>query len=282
MPLYQHVALAAAFTPRLPALLAEARELTKNVGGRLSLIHAGESSGEKEARFRAAFEAAGLLPETPVLWASGSPSEAILRTIEAEGVDLLVAGALEKERGLRYYLGSVARDLVREAPCSLVLFTSPREEPAPVREVVVVTDFSEIALIALRKAVRFAEHAGAERVQVLRVYPTYGEAMALTDETRGGQAGYHARTFAEEQALLNDIIDAVGQTAVPVEPVTVDDERHAGMVVSRFARESEADLLVMPSAGRDSHFFERLFPSDMEWVLREIPCNLWVAREPLR
>jgi hypothetical protein len=37
----------------------------------------------------------------------------------------------------------------------------------------------------------------------------------------------------------------------------------------------------MPSSSQTSHFFERLFPSDMEWVLREIPCNLWVARERL-
>ena len=40
-----------------------------------------------------------------------------------------------------------------------------------------------------------------------------------------------------------------------------------------------AELLVMPSAGGSGHFFERLFPSDMEWVLREIPCTLWVIRD---
>jgi len=281
MALYHRVALAAAFTPRLPALLAETRELLQHVGGELAIIHAGEASDEKRARFRSALETASLPPETPVHFAPGNPSAAILRVVDDQRIDLLVAGALEKERGLRYFLGSVARDLVREAPCALILYTAPRENPEPVRQIVVVADFSEVTLIALQKAVRFAESAGARRVQVVRVYPTYGETIALTDEGRGGRSSYRARTLADEEALLADVIDAVGRTSVDVEPVTIDDERHAGHAVSRFARSNHTDLLVMPSARPDARFLERLFPSDMEWVLREIPCNLWVARERL-
>lgn len=281
MTLYQHVALAAAFSPRLPALLAETRELLVHVGGELSVIHADEASEDKRERFADALENAGLPRDTPVHFAPGNPSAAILRTVEEQHVDLLVAGALEKERGLRYLLGSVARDLVREAPCSLILFTNPREKPEPVRQIVVVADFSEMTLIALQKTLRFAESAGTGRVQIVRVYPTYGETVALTDERRGGKSSYRARTLADEEDLLADVIDAVGHTTVHVEPVTIDDERHAGLAISRFARSNETDLLVIPSARPDARFIERLFPSDMEWVLREIPCNLWVARERL-
>src|SRR5690606_13816654 len=110
----------------------------------------------KEARLREAARAAGLPEDTPIHWMSGPPAEAILRAVEQQQVDLLMAGALEKEAPLRYYLGAVAHNLVREAPCSLLLFTEPRRTPEPFRRVVVVTDYSEGALVAFVKALRFA------------------------------------------------------------------------------------------------------------------------------
>jgi nucleotide-binding universal stress UspA family protein len=196
-------------------------------------------------------------------------------------MDLLMAGALEKERALRYYLGSVAHNLVREAPCSLLLLTDPSPEPAPFRRVVVVTDYSESAAVAFAKALRFAAAEEAEVVHVVRVLSEYGEAMLFSEGVRRERAQhYQARSKAEEEALLADFVAAAGLSGVPVEAHLV--EGRTGLVVARFVRDRGADLLVMPSSNRQSHFFERLFPSDMEWVLREIPCTLWVARERLQ
>ena len=281
MPPYQHVGVAVAFSPRLHALLAEVAHHRAHFAPRLSLIHAGAHADAKEDELRRALRAVALPDDTPIHWAaSGAPDEAILKAVEQHHVDLLMAGALEKERPLRYYLGSVAHNLVREAPCSLLLLTEPRREPAALRRLVVVTDYSESALVAFVKALRFASSEGAEAVHVVRVLSQYGEAMVLSDGVGRERAqAYHTRTLAEEQALLQDFLDAAGRHDVPVEGHVL--EGRTGVVVAEFVREREADLLVMPSASRASHFFERLFPSDMEWVLREIPCNLWVARERL-
>lgn len=282
MSLYQHLGVAVAFSPRLHALLAEAAFHAPHFASRLSLIHAGAHTPEKEARFREALLETGLPEDTPIHWGEhGTPEEAILRAVEKRQVDLLLAGALEKERPLRYYLGSVAHNLVREAPCSLLLLTEPSTEPAPVRRIVVVTDYSESALIAFGKALRFASSEEAEVVHVIRVLSEYGEAMVLSEGLRRERAqAYQRRTLEEEQALLADFVAAAGRHEVPVEPHVI--EGRTGFVAAQFTREHRADLLVMPSASRHSHFFERLFPSDMEWVLREIPSNIWVARERLQ
>lgn len=224
---------------------------------------------------------AGIPEETDIYWMDGSPAAAILRAVDQFGIDLLLAGALEKERPLRYYLGSVAHDLVREAPCSLLLLTEPRTEPLPIRRIVMVTDFSEQSLIALTKAIRLAEREEAEQVFVIRVLSEYGNAMILSEGVRRERAqSYRNLNREQEQEQLQNLIDAAGYTSVNIEARCV--EGHTGYVAAQFARKHKADLLVMPSAGQHGHFFERLFPSDMEWVLREIPCNLYVAREHIR
>jgi nucleotide-binding universal stress UspA family protein len=281
MALYQHAGVAVAFSPRLDALLAEAAFHAAHLAARLSLVHAGEPTPEKEARLREAAEAAGLPADTPVHWMSGAPEEAILKAVGQHQIDLLMAGALEKAGTLTYYLGGVAHDLVREAPCSLLLFTEPRQEPEALRRVVVVTDYSEPSLVAFVKALRFAASEGVEKVFLVRVLPQYGDAMVLTEGLGRERAQtLQQRTRAEEEALLRDFVDAAGQRAVEVEAVVI--EGRSGLSAAQFTREKDADLLVMPSERHASHFFERLFPTDMEWVLREIPCNVWVVRERLQ
>jgi hypothetical protein len=68
---------------------------------------------------------------------------------EKEGVDLLIAGALEgKDVASRSFLGAVARPLAKLARCSLLLLTHPQIGPNPFRRIVVITDFSDCAKTA--------------------------------------------------------------------------------------------------------------------------------------
>jgi len=281
MSLYPHLGVAVAFSPRLRNLLAEAAAHWPRFSEKVSLLHAGPHSPEKEEALRDALRDAGLPIDTAIHWSpSGSPADAILRMVDQHQIDLLLAGALERERPLRYYLGSVAHNLVRHSPCSLLLLTEPSAEPKPFRDIVVVTDYSEAAAVAFARVLRFTVQNGADAVHVVRVLSQYGEAMILSEGVRRAHAeAYHARTKAEEKSLLADFVASAGVQGAPVEPHVL--EGRTGVVIAQFVRETKADLLVMPSSSQTSHFFERLFPSDMEWVLREIPCNLWVARERL-
>ena len=278
MKLYQNAGIAIAFSPRLTALLAEAAQRAEYLAASYSLIHAGAATPDKEAHLQQALQETGLPADTPIYWAPGDPADAILRTVREQRLDFLLAGALERERTLRYFMGSVAHNLVRQAPCSLMLFTEPRTEPEPMQRMALVTDYSEDALIALVKAFRFAEEEGVEQVYVVRVLSQYGEAMVMADGIRREQADvYQAVTLQEEQSMLQDFVDAAGRVDVPVEPLCI--EGHPGHAVAQFVRKRAVDLLVMPTGSGFGHFFERLFPSGMEWLLREIPCNMWVVRE---
>ena len=277
MPLYKHLGVAVALSPRLDALLAETVFHAEAFAPRLSLIHAGRHSVETEDRLRAAMRKAEI-PDEEIIWVEGDPDQAIVNAIRDHGIDLLLAGALEKEQALRYYLGSVAHNLVREAPSSLLLLTEPSVDPKPLRRIVVVTDYTEYSLIALTRAIRFAEKEQAEQLTVIRVLSDYGTAMVLSEGIRRDHARVLQNTTrGEEEELLRNLVDAAGSSSIPIDAKCI--EGHTGYVAAHFAREQKADLLVMPSSNWHSHFLERLFPSDMEWVLREIPCNLWVIRE---
>jgi len=278
MQIYQHIAVAVRMSPRLSPLLAEAGRMAERLNARLSLIHIGQ--GDEGHEFGQALEKAGLPPDTSVYHGRGSPAHAIIEVAEQRNVDLLIAGALEKERVFRYFLGSVARTLVREAECSLMLFTEPKLEPEPVRRIVVITDFSEMSMIALRKAIVLASKEPVEVIEVVRVHSRFGEAMAMSrGADQGEMAEYLGRTAAEEKSLLADFIDGAGYAPVEIRPVYL--EGMAGAVAAKYAHQVRADLLVMPSERPHAAFLERIFPSDMEWVLREIPCNLWVVREKI-
>ena len=77
------------------------------------MIHGGVPDARKEAQFRDAMFQLEMPSETRIVWSEGEPAGAIVAAAEKEGVDLLIAGALEgKDVSSRSFLGaSTARHL---------------------------------------------------------------------------------------------------------------------------------------------------------------------------
>lgn len=113
------------------AVLAEAGRVSRSLSAPLCLIHADEYTPEKEERFRSALRDLQLDSGSAIRFEPGEPAEAILKIQHEENIDLLVAGAMETESVHRNFTGDVARELLRRAPCDLLLYTEPSEEPKP-------------------------------------------------------------------------------------------------------------------------------------------------------
>src|SRR5256885_16499149 len=165
---YRSVAVASTFSPRFAQVLAEAKRIRDRFDSELSLVYVGEKSEETSAKFAAALERLSLPKNSPIHYEQGDPATAILRAIERNEIDLIVAGALEKEVVLHPFLGNVARRLVSEASCSVMLFTHPDTEPKPLRRIVFVADesYSDHARSALQNAFRLAAAESSERLYV--------------------------------------------------------------------------------------------------------------------
>jgi hypothetical protein len=48
-------------------------------------------------------------------------------------------------------------------------------------------------------------------------------------------------------------------------------------VITQFAREHEADLLVLNSPDTKLNLLDRVFPHDIEFALADLPCDLLIV-----
>ena len=272
-PLYRSIAVASTFSPRFVQVLTEAKRIRDRFDTRLSLIYVGQCDEGTTKKFDSALAQLALPADSKIYYQEGEPAAAILRAAADNGIDLIVAGALEKEVILRPFLGNVARRLVRDADCSVMLFIHPEHEPKRMKKIVFLADYSEHGERAFRMVLNLAERERCERLYAIRVYTTFDEARA-SRRAKTSDPRASARTLAEEEAALEQFILAAGQTDVPIEARCV--RGNTAYAASDFVQAVEADLLAVPVLPQSES--EKKLPAQIAWVTDVIPCNLWVIR----
>jgi nucleotide-binding universal stress UspA family protein len=270
-PPYRTVAVASAFSPRFLKVLAEAKRIRDRLGQEMHLIFVGSRDEETSRKFISALEELDLPADSPIHYQEGDPADAILEAARANKIDLLVAGALEKQAVLRQFLGNVARRLVREAPCSVMLFTKPTHPPERFCRIVLLAEYSDHGRAALHKALRLAALEECEKLYVVRLFTTFDEARAKARTSTPEIEKEGARTLEEEESALEHFIDSAGPTDVPIEARCI--RGNTGYAVLDFVQSVDATMLVVADAPNTVGL-----PVHIEWVTDVIPCNLWVIR----
>jgi nucleotide-binding universal stress UspA family protein len=269
---YKTIAVATTFSPRFKHVLAEAKRIRDRFGAELHLIYVGRRNDETSRRFSDVLAELELPADSPIHYEEGDPAEAILAALARENIDMLVAGALEKEIVLHSFLGNVARRLVREANCSVILFTAPQKRPKPLRRIVFFAGHSQQGLVALKTTLMLAEAESCERLYVIGIITAFDEARASIAGDATGSAT-HKPNHGEEDPLEEFVLSA-GATEVPIETRLI--KGATGLAASDFVRSVEADLLVV-SLPKSRETVQQL-PSNIAWVSDVIPCNLWIVR----
>jgi nucleotide-binding universal stress UspA family protein len=273
MPRYEHIAVASALSPRFRAVLAEGWRFAQRFGAKFSIIHAAGYTPEREEQFRGANEALGIPLNTPIIWKEGpDPAESIVVAAREHCVDLLVAGALERDAQM-HFLGGVARELMRRLHCSLLLFTHPDVEAHQFRRLVAVTDYTDEAKEAFHSALHLAEIEEAEILHVLSVFSPFAKARAILKDT--DQPG---RFEDEEEAMLEEFVGPGADSPITIDPRVI--HSTTGMGASDFTKNVDADMLIVPAAAHPEE--GTLVPAYLDWVFKIIPCNLWVVKSTRR
>ena len=263
--MYRRIGVATTFSPRFLAVLAEAARISRLFDSPLHLIHAAEEQPDKLSRFKAALQVLDLPPGSPIHFEGGEPSEAILKVQSEHQIDLLIAGALERESLHRNFTGDVARRLLVQAPCVLLLFVEPEERAVPPAQIfVAIPDFSPFSRETFLKSTAFAEKIGAQEVTLLHVQSTFAE--------------------AKEKALGNEppsVEDALAEwTSERQTRVSLDSRAirgNTGFTACDYIQSSQANLLVLPS--HLGHPNLPAFAPVLDWIIQVIPTNLWVMRK---
>lgn len=275
---FRKIGLAIAFSPRMEALLAEVVRLKNMWNAELFLIHVGNHGPEEESKLLELLSGVGLGGENAVriFWETGNPCDRILATCKKEGIDLLVAGALKKENLVQYYLGTVARKILRKADCSVLLFTSPSVSPLPFRNIVVNAEDSPYVEDAIVMACQIGLKDRAAWLHVVGEIKMYGLTMTVAEQYSEDEYE-HMR-----QNLVKDEVDNVEKILqrIPHEGLKVNIKLvsgKSGFELSKFAQRKQADLLVIGAPQRRFSLFDRVFTHDQEYIFEDLPCNLLVV-----
>jgi nucleotide-binding universal stress UspA family protein len=71
------------------------------------------------------------------VWEKGNPAKKIISVAKKEKIDLLIAGALQRENVVKFYFGSIARKLIRKSTCSLLMLINPANPAKAFRRIVI-------------------------------------------------------------------------------------------------------------------------------------------------
>jgi nucleotide-binding universal stress UspA family protein len=276
---FKKIAIAVAFSPRCEALLAEARQLQDKLGAQMVFIHIGKKTLHQEHYLKHLIHRFGLdLPNNKIIWEEGETVDTILEVCQQEAIDLLVAGALEKENLLKYFLGGVARNLSRKVKCSMLMLTEPNIHPTGFKHLVVEGSDHPKSEYTIATAIAFGKAYQVKNIDIVQETDLSKMALIRHEELKEAEAEAIKEEFVkEEDHKLEEILKCndVGGLTVCTERI----EGKPGYVISKFAREKNADLLVLNSPDKQMNLIDRVFPHDIEFALADLPCNLLIVQE---
>ena len=229
---------------------------------------------EAIAATEAAFE--GDAVETAVL--RGRPADAIVEYADEHDVDFISMGTHGRTGVSRYVAGSVTERVVRQASCPVLTAKAVErsELTGGYEEVMIPTDGSDAASIAIDHGIEIAKRAGA-RVHAVNIVDV--GAITLTTNT-SAPTELVERFEAEGERVTEAIADRATKAGLDVTTSV-----HEGLPASdllAYANEHEVDLITMGTTGRTG-LNRYLLGSTAERVIRhaEMPVLAVNARKDM-
>ncbi len=277
---FKSIGIGVAFSPNLKANLFEAARLATFFESKLYLIHVGDPSEDKIKALKiilAPFKKDTL--DYEVIFKSGNPVDVILKTTEEQNIDLLILGALQQERFLKYYLGSIARKLTRKAKCSILLLIKPSVNRVPCQHIVVNGLKDPKTERTIASAFYVANQLHAEKITIVEEIKQEEIKIKVDDDISLRRTNIiKERIKLRENARIKDIIAHIPKEHT--ENITIKTQPifgQQGYSIGHYAQISRADLLVM-NAPTKMTFWDRLYPHDIQHILNELPTDVLILQ----
>ena len=267
-----------AFSPSLKANVYEATRLANYFEAALILLHVGEKTKEKENQFQQLLKECPIKPnEIQTYWEEGNPITTLANACVKYNIDLLLLGALKRENVVKYYLGSIARKLTRQAPCSVLLMLNPSVERSPCKHIVVNGFDSPQTHETVEAAFYVGTSLNTEKITLVEEISESRVAIAVNDDRSLRKATLRKEKIDREEKLrVTDIVEKIPATkrdGLKWKTQSIFGRR--GYSIGHYARVVRADLLVM-NAQEERRFYHRFFPRDLEHILAELPTDVLI------
>lgn len=277
---FKSIGIGIAFSPNLKANLYEAARLSVFFQSKLFLIHVGEFSEDKIKALKVilnTFKKDHL--DYEVVFKRGDPVEVILSTSKEKNIDLLILGAVQRERLLKYYVGSIARKITRQAACSVLLLIKPSVDRITCQHIV-VNGLKHPKTEETIKAAFYVSHKlNSEKITIVEEIKEDQVSVKVEDDKSLRRANIiKERIKLRENSRIKEIISHIpeehtkGKT-IKLQPIF----GKKGYSIGHYAQVSRADLLVMNAPSKMT-FWDRLFPHDIEHILTELPTDVLILQ----
>ena len=277
---FKSIGIGVAYSPNLKANLFEAARLSVFFGAKLFLIHVGEASEEKTNMLSIilkSFEEDKL--DYEVVFKTGDPVDVILSTSEEKKIDLLILGAVRREQILKYYVGSIARKITRQAKCSILLLIKPSVERVPCQHIVVNGLKDPKTEQTITSAFYVAKQLNAEKITIVEEIGQDQIAVKVDDDKSLRRTNIaKERIELRENSRVKEIISHIPKEytknkTIKLQPIF----GKRGYSIGHYAQISRADLLIMNAPSKMT-FLDRLFPHDIEHILTELPTDVLILQ----
>lgn len=275
---FNTIGIGVAFSPNLKANIHEAARLSIFFESKLILIHVGDGSEEKIKIIES-----HLSPfidrelHYEIVFVPGDPVTVILNSVAIKGIDLLLLGALQREKFLQFYIGSIARKITRKATCAVLLHINPSVQRIPCRHIVVNGMKSEKSAETIASAFYVAHKLGTDRITIVEEISQDEVAVNVQDDKSLRKATLIRERIRQRESIrVQKIIEEVPSVfkkgvAVTSQPIF----GRRGYSIGHYAELVRADLLIL-SAPQKSGLRDRLFPHDNEYILKELPTDVLI------
>jgi nucleotide-binding universal stress UspA family protein len=277
---FNSIGIGVAFSPNLKANLFEAARLALFFNSKLFLIHVGKSSEDKIKALKiilAPFKKEPL--DYVVIFKLGNPVDVILNATEEHKIDLLILGAVQRERFLKYYIGSIARKITRKAKCSILLLIKPSIIRVPCKHIVVNGLKDPKTERTIATAFYVAKQLQGEKITVVEEIKQDQIKIKIDDDVSLRRSSIiKERIKLREDSRIKEIISHIPKEytkniVIKTQPIF----GKQGYTIGHYAQISRADLLVM-NAPTKMNFWDRLFPHDIEHILTELPTDVLILQ----
>lgn len=277
--MYKKIGVAVAFSPRCEAIIGESARLQKIFDAELVLIHVGEIQPDEKEYLDELIKTTNVnTDKLKIVWEEGKPAKKILSVAQKENIELLVAGALQKESVMKFYFGSIARKLIRKSNCSILMLINPSFPAKDFKRIVINGTEGENYADTIRRGIELAKLEKARRVHIFKGIKLFGLSMALAgeEETEHEQEETRRDIVGQEIEEIKKILKDIDTKGLQINVKVASGKQ--GFELQKFTKRVHADLLIVKSPTHQLNFLDRIFPHYLEMIMEDLPSNLLIDK----
>lgn len=276
--MFHKIAVAVSFSSSCEAIVSESVKIQAAFNAHINFIHVGSVSENNKAYLHGLVSKYHANPsKVEFTWLNGDPVEAILHQTKNDDTDLIIAGALEKQSIVKYIFGGVARQLSRKTSCSMLVLCEPNVFGSSYNHIVCEASDHPKTLNSIKAATVFATAFKASQIDLIQETNLSKQVLIRSNELLPEEANAIKEEIeSEEYKKIQDWLNKINCKHLKITTERI--EGKPGFVITEFARNNRANLLVINGPDRPFNLLDRVFPHDIEFALADLPCNLLLVQ----